>query len=32
MLVERAKAHLDRFGDRALALEGAADFVFARKN
>jgi farnesyl diphosphate synthase len=32
MLVERAKAHLDRFGDRALPLEGAADFVFTRKN
>jgi len=30
-LVERAKAHLDRFGDRAAALEGAAEFVFARK-
>jgi farnesyl diphosphate synthase len=31
-LVERAKAHLDRFGERAEALKGAADFVFARKN
>ncbi len=31
-LVGRAKAHLDRFGERAGALKGAADFVFARKN
>jgi farnesyl diphosphate synthase len=31
-LVERAKSHLGRFGDRAEALKGAADFVFARKN
>jgi farnesyl diphosphate synthase len=31
-LVDRAKSHLDRFGERAAALEGAADFVFARKN
>jgi farnesyl diphosphate synthase len=31
-LVERSKSHLDRFGGRADALKGAADFVFARKN
>lgn len=31
-LVERAKAHLERFGTSAAALNGAADFVFARKN
>lgn len=31
-LVERAKAHLDRFGDAAEPLKGAADFVFVRKN
>ena len=31
-LVDSAKAHLDRFGDRAAALAGAADFVFERKN
>lgn len=31
-LVERAKAHLDRFGAPAEALKGAADFVFARKS
>lgn len=30
-LVERAKSHLDRFGGRARALAGAADFVFQRK-
>ena len=28
-LVERAKAHLDRFGDKAAPLEGAADFAAA---
>lgn len=31
-LVERCKAHLDHFGDRAAPLKGAADFVFERKN
>ncbi len=31
-LVERAKAQLNRFGAAAEPLEGAADFVFARKN
>lgn len=31
-LVERAKARLDRFGDAAEPLKGAADFVFARKS
>ena len=31
-LVESAKAHLDRFGDSAAPLKGAADFVFERKN
>ncbi len=31
-LVERCKAHLDRFGDSAAPLKGAADFVFERKN
>ncbi len=31
-LVERAKAHLSRFGGRAAALKGAADFVFERRN
>jgi len=31
-LVERAKAHLDRFGAAAEPLKGAADFVFVRKN
>jgi farnesyl diphosphate synthase len=31
-LVERCKAHLDRFGARAEPLAGAADFVFRRKN
>jgi len=31
-LVESAKAHLDRFSDRAEPLEGAADFVFRRKS
>ena len=31
-LVESCKAHLDRFGDAALPLKGAADFVFERKN
>jgi farnesyl diphosphate synthase len=31
-LVGSAKAHLDRFGARAEALKGAADFVFRRKN
>jgi farnesyl diphosphate synthase len=31
-LVERAKAHLNRFGAAAEPLQGAADFVFARKN
>lgn len=31
-LVESAKAHLDRFGDAAAPLKGAADFVFKRKN
>jgi farnesyl diphosphate synthase len=32
LLVESAKAHLDRFGDVALPLKGAADFVFQRKS
>ncbi len=31
-LVESAKAHLDRFGDVAAPLKGAADFVFERKS
>ena len=31
-LVERCKAHLDRFGSAAEPLKGAADFVFERKN
>jgi len=31
-LVERAKAHLERFGAAAAPLKGAADFVFSRKN
>lgn len=31
-LVERCKAHLDRFGARAEPLVGAADFVFVRKS
>lgn len=31
-LVESAKAHLDRFGDAADPLKGAADFVFQRKS
>lgn len=31
-LVESAKAHLDRFGEAAAPLKGAADFVFQRKN
>lgn len=31
-LVDRAKSHLRRFGDRADALKGAADFVLERKN
>jgi farnesyl diphosphate synthase len=31
-LVERCKAHLDRFGDKADPLKGAADFVFERKS
>ncbi|NNE40429.1 MAG: polyprenyl synthetase family protein [Marinicaulis sp.] len=31
-LVESCKAHLDRFGDKAEPLKGAADFVFERKN
>ncbi|MEM8772722.1 MAG: polyprenyl synthetase family protein [Pseudomonadota bacterium] len=31
-LVESCKAHLDRFGERAEPLKGAADFVFERKN
>lgn len=31
-LVSSAKAHLGRFGERAEALKGAADFVFKRKN
>jgi len=31
-LVERAKAHLGRFGAPAEPLKGAADFVFARKS
>lgn len=31
-LVESAKAHLARFGDRAEPLKGAADFVFGRKS
>ncbi|MEM9616950.1 MAG: polyprenyl synthetase family protein [Pseudomonadota bacterium] len=31
-LVERCKSHLDRFGDAAAPLKGAADFVFERKN
>lgn len=31
-LVERCKSHLDRFGEQAEPLKGAADFVFERKN
>jgi len=31
-LVASAKAHLDRFGDKAAPLKGAADFVFERKS
>ena len=31
-LVARCKAHLDRFGDAAAPLKGAADFVFERKS
>lgn len=31
-LVERCKSHLERFGDKAAPLKGAADFVFERKN
>ncbi|MFQ5562225.1 MAG: polyprenyl synthetase family protein [Parvularculaceae bacterium] len=31
-LVERCKAHLERFGARAALLAGAADFVFGRKS
>ncbi|GJL93503.1 polyprenyl synthetase family protein [Hyphococcus sp.] len=31
-LVERCKAHLDRFGPAADPLKGAADFVFERKS
>ncbi|MGF1544140.1 MAG: polyprenyl synthetase family protein [Parvularculaceae bacterium] len=31
-LVDSAKARLDRFGDAATALKGAADFVFARRS
>lgn len=31
-LVERCKSHLDRFGERAAPLKGAADFVFERKS
>ncbi len=31
-LIESAKAHLDRFGDVASPLKGAADFVFERKS
>ena len=31
-LVESCKAHLNRFGDKAAPLKGAADFVFERKN
>ncbi|MBI1364920.1 MAG: polyprenyl synthetase family protein [Alphaproteobacteria bacterium] len=31
-LVASSKAHLDRFGDRAAPLKGAADFVFRRKS
>lgn len=31
-LVESCKAHLDRFGDAAAPLKGAADFVFERKS
>jgi len=31
-LVERCKSHLDRFGERAGPLKGAADFVFERKS
>ena len=31
-LVECCKAHLDRFGEKAGPLKGAADFVFERKN
>ena len=30
-LIERCKSHLDRFGDNAAPLKGAADFVFERK-
>lgn len=31
-LVERCKSHLERFGERAAPLKGAADFVFERKS
>ena len=31
-LVESAQAHLDRFGNRAAPLKGAAQFVFERKS
>ena len=31
-LVTSCKAHLDRFGDKAAPLKGAADFVFERKS
>ena len=31
-LVESCKAHLDRFGEAAAPLKGAADFVFQRKS
>jgi farnesyl diphosphate synthase len=31
-LIDRAKSHLEPFGERATALAGAADFVFLRKN
>ncbi len=31
-LVTSCKAHLERFGDKAAPLKGAADFVFERKN
>lgn len=31
-LVTSSKAHLERFGDKAAPLKGAADFVFERRN
>lgn len=31
-LIASCKAHLDRFGDKAAPLKGAADFVFERKS